>query len=46
MARGRGDSFMWVSCLASDTVLVVVFGAFEITVPSYIRRQDQYLLCL
>lgn len=38
--------FHAMELLASDTVLVVVFGAFEIPVFSCIRRQGQYLLCL
>lgn len=40
------SGFYAVELLASDTVLVVVFGVLEITVLSCIRRQDQYLLCL
>lgn len=38
--------FHAMELLASDTVLVVVFGAFEIPVFSCVRRQGQYLLCL
>lgn len=40
------SGFCAMELLAPDTVLVVVFGVFEIAVLSCIRRQDQCLLCL